>query len=353
MFDSVDYLVLTFSTNYMEETENFLLLNHIPGLGPVKVNKLLSIHGSAKEILKHFTPLDSWKEDLALVKKEKIDLISIHDPRYPKMLKELRDPPFLLYVKGALPSEQTVGIVGTRHATLYGQEMAERFGREVASRGFTVISGLARGIDTCAHKGALQTGLTLAVLGSGLANIYPSENKTLASQISLISEFPMQTPPDKFNFPKRNRIVNGLSKGMLLIEAPLKSGAMITMEMAVNSKKKCYALSGRIDSPTFAGNHFLIKEQKARLVENPQEMLSLLYSGIDMTSKNGENSLNSNFVFTENEKRIMHLLSQETSVEELAVRTEFPMAKLNSLLMGLVLKKKVREFPGKQYKRIF
>ncbi len=364
----------------MEEIEAFVALNHIPYIGAVKVQKLLSAFGSARSILleplasiasilgekdrslpffSSWETLSTWKEDLLLVKKEGATLISLHDPSYPPSLKELSDPPFLLYIKGKILEEDknSIGIIGTRVSTLYGKEMAEKFGKECAGSGFTVVSGLARGIDTHAHVGALQRGRTLAILGSGLSYIYPEENAPLAKKIcdsgALISEFPMKTAPDKFHFPKRNRIVSALSFGMLLIEAPLKSGAMITMECSQKLKKLCFAITGRIDISTFTGNHFLIKEQKARLVENPQEMLSLLRPGSRIVYKNEEKQLSSFFNLTSEEENLIPFLKEEeVSIEELALCTKIPIAKLSSLLMGLVLKKKIREFPGKLYRKV-
>ncbi len=364
----------------MEEKEAFVLLNHIPFLGPQKVQKLLSHFGFASQVIS--APIElvtsllgkkdkslpyfatclqdtAWKEDLSLINKEGITLLTWRDKEYPSSLKALKDPPFLLYIKGAIQEDDSnaIGIVGTRNCTVYGKEMAEQFGKDTAAAGYTVISGLARGVDSYAHLGALKGGRTLAVLGSGLSFIYPKENEGLANEIAkkgaLISEYPMKMPPDKFHFPQRNRIVSALSAGMLLVEAPLKSGAMITVNYSLNLGKKCFTISGRIDTPTFAGNHFLIKEQKARLVENAQEMVSLLSSGSKGAHKSVVTSTKPFFNLTPEEETIMRLLvGEENSIEELATMTNFSMATLSSLLMGLVLKKKIREFPGKLYRKV-
>lgn len=225
-----------------------------------------------------------------LMERRGVTAIEHTDSRYPKSLKALRDFPPLIYVKGELlPSDgEGLAIVGTRQCSIYGQEMAEEMASEIAGQGITVVSGLARGVDTAAHRGALKRGRTVAVLGSGLAHVYPKENVSLVEEIAergaVISELPMLTPPDKRHFPRRNRLVSALSRGVLLIEAPVKSGAMITMEIARKQGKFCFAIPGRIDVESFRGNHFLIKKQQALLVEKVEEMLSILLPGTKNSS---------------------------------------------------------------------
>lgn len=346
----------------MEEIESLAILNHIPHLGPVKARRLIEKYGSAQRVLVHceelspWKTLSSWKEDLELVKKLGVHLLAFTDPKYPASLKKLNDYPLLLYIKGRLEDSdrRSIGIVGTRQCTLYGKECAERFAEETAIQGFSIVSGLARGIDTAAHSGALKSGRTIAVLGSGLADIYPKENIDLAARIAengaVISENPMNTPPDKYLFPRRNRLISALSEGVLLIEAPLKSGAMITMDMAFSQGKKCFALPGRVDWESFKGNHALIKKGRASLVENPQEMISILQPASPLLSASAIPMPPLN-VDPEELSVINSFPSEEVSLEELTFRTKMPVAKLNSLLMGLVLKQIVREFPGKLYKK--
>ncbi|NGX54684.1 MAG: hypothetical protein KR126chlam2_00299 [Chlamydiae bacterium] len=296
--------------------------------------------------------LKSDKEDLELAERYGVSVISYQDPRYPKKLLTLRNFPPLLYVKGEISPEDEVaiGVIGTRNATLYGKEMAERVGGELAERGICVVSGLARGIDTAAHRGALRTGRTIAVIGSGLANIYPRENQGLAEEIgangAVISEFPMAMPPLRQNFPRRNRLISGLAMGLCLVESPLKGGGMITMEMGKRQGKKLFAFPGRVDWPTFEGNHRLIKEEKAKLVENGKEIAAAF--SLD------QNIFRPSFkVFlTEEEKKFLALLPpEEKSIEELALLTQLPAMKLNVLLTRMVLKKTMKEFPGKIYKK--
>jgi DNA processing protein len=279
--------------------------------------------------------------------------LEIGDADYPQAFRELKDPPPVIYVRGKWPLqlERTIGIVGTRQCTLYGQEMAERIGREAAACGYVVVSGLARGIDTAAHVGAMKTGTTIAVIGSGLNHIYPKENEGLAKQITVISEFPMDAGPQKHHFPKRNRLVSALSKGLLLAEAPIKSGAMITMEMAEKAGRVCFCLPGRADIESFRGNHFLIKKGKAILVENWGEMLSILEPG-QVAYRQKETQRDFFGLDEEEQKLLSFLSSEEISIEHLAAKTSLPVSKLSSLLMGLVLKQVIRELPGKYYMRI-
>lgn len=260
------------------ETEALVALST---LGPQKLRKLLRYYGSASAAFDAPIPQieqiqgiditslkrnDLWRKELDLIEAHHVKLIPFTSASYPKKLLEVEDYPPLIYLKGEWKPQDAhnIAIIGTRDPTPYGQKMAESFGCDLASLGFTIISGLARGIDTTAHRGALKKGRTIAVIGSGLAHIYPPENSDLAQEIAqqgaIISEFSMQTPPEKQHFPMRNRIVSGLSQGVLLIEAPLKSGAMITMDFAKRHRRRRYAIPGRVDIESFRGNHFLIKE---------------------------------------------------------------------------------------------
>ncbi len=266
----------------MEECEALMVLSGTADLGPVKIQQLLLQHGSAVEVLKAegiWINHSYWKEHFRLVEQLDIDVIPFTGPRYPKRLLELSDHPIILYVKGSLKpcDQQSIAVVGTREPSDYGKKMAKTISKDLAANGFTVISGLAHGIDTEAHKGALQKGRTIAVMGSGLAQIYPIENKQLADIIAekgaVISEFPMLATPDRQHFPRRNRIVSGMSLGVFLVEAPQKSGAMITMKNAFSQGKTLFALPGPVDYDSFKGNHMLIKGGKALLVENGEDIV--------------------------------------------------------------------------------
>jgi len=220
-------------------------------------------------------------EELKLIEKEKIDCIDIFDESYPFLLKEIDSFPLVLYIKGdtRLLSEFSLAVVGSRNPTAYGVSVARDFSRKLSELGLVIVSGLAKGIDTVAHEQAVEKGRTVAVLGSGLLNVYPKENKKLAELISrqaaLVSEFPLLTGPASINFPRRNRIVSGLSKGVLVVEAALRSGARITARLAAEQNREVFAVPGRIDSPLSKGTHLLIKEG-AKLAEKVEDILEEL-----------------------------------------------------------------------------
>jgi DNA processing protein len=315
-----------------------------PGFGP----KILK---AWKEGLEQ----EHWKDHLTLAERLQTQIISFTSPHYPKRLLEIADYPLVLYVQGNLLKEdqRCLAVVGTRQASLYGQEMAKDLSSKLAQAGFTVVSGLARGIDTAAHQGALQVGRTVAVLGSGLACLYPTENIGLAGHIrqqgALISEFSMATPPDRQNFPQRNRIVSGMTMGTILIEAPRQSGAMLTAERALSQGRPVFALPGRVDQDSFKGNHALIKERKAELVENVEDILKTFDYSLPLVFQSAK--VPSLPLEKEEEELLRQMPTQEVSIEELVMSISWPVAKLNGLLMSLVLKKRVKEYPGKIYKK--
>ncbi len=337
----------------MEEIEALVFLGH--KMSGAKARELIEKVGSAQEALKLVKWAGEGKEDLELAQKEGITLVSYRDKSYPGCFLKLQDPPLVLYIRGEItPADsQGLAIVGTRIATLYGKEMAEKIAQEVVGYGLTIISGLARGIDTSAHLGALKGGRTIAFIGSGLSSLYPRENEKLSEQISkngaVISEYPMKTAPAKHLFPRRNRLIAAFCEGIFLAEAPIKSGAMITLEMAQKLNKKCFALPGRADVESFRGNHLLIKEKKALLVENGQEMVSILQPEKGKLSFHSKMSLS---FLDENEHWLLSLFpSEEIGFEELVLRTKLPVAKLSAKLMSLVLKGAIREFPGRLFKK--
>jgi len=209
-------------------------------------------------------------------------MLTFKDKEYPFLLKQITDPPVVLYIKGRLKEEDklSIAIVGSRQASFYGLQCSQKFSFELAELGFTIVSGLARGIDTWAHKGALKAGgRTIAVLGSGFSFIYPEENKELVEEIALkgavISEFSCNTQPFSFNFPRRNRIISGLSLGVLVVEAAKKSGALITANFALEQNRQVFCVPGRQDSFTSWGTNTLIKEG-AKLVLDIQDILEEL-----------------------------------------------------------------------------
>ena len=282
----------------MEDREYLIALNMVEGLGSIRITKLLNGFNSAEDIfrsgesrlqsiagigrelslrIRSFN-IKALKEELELSKKENIKIISILDEDYPEDLKNIPDAPIILYVKGVLDnSGLNIAVIGSRKASSYGLLTAERLSGQLASLGVTIISGMARGIDSAAHKGALKAGgRTVAVLGSGLLNIYPPENVELAKQITgngaVISEFPLKTSPLRENFPRRNRIISGLSKGVIVVEAALRSGALITADLALDQGRDVFAVPGEVGSPTSCGTNYLIK-QGAKLVDSAEDIL--------------------------------------------------------------------------------
>lgn len=353
-----------------------IILTSIPQFGSVKIRALIQKFGSCQNVLNAsaadlrsiagFSPKtletwdkvlmeEKWKKDLVYIDQHAIQVTSFREVNYPSRLLQLPDFPLVLYHKGSLgPSNgQSLSIVGTRNASLYGTEMARNLSRELSSAGFTIVSGLARGIDTAAHQGALEGGRTLAILGSGLAQVYPNENRELAEEISkrgaIVSEFSVFTPPDRLLFPQRNRIISGMTLGTILIEAPLKSGSMLTMNRAYEQNRMLFALPGRADLDNFKGNHQLIKERKAALIEESADVLK----AFNQTPTSIERkSLNHMLQLDEDEELVYGLFAkEEQSIHEILHKTQLPMNKLNFLLMSLVLKNAIKEYPGKIYKK--
>lgn len=364
----------------MNELEALVRLCRTPQLGSIKIRLLLNQFGSAVQAceakpediaflpgfsdktISHWKKSKSdgtWADEMQMAEERGVSIVPFTNANYPKRLLELPDYPILLYIKGELkPCDlQSLAVVGTRFATVYGLEQATKISAELSAAGFTIVSGLARGIDVAAHEGALkQGGRTIAVIGSGLANIYPRENIPLAEwmtqQGAIISEFPMMTPPDRQNFPQRNRIVAGMTLGTVLIEAPIPSGALITTDRALAQGRKVFAIPGRIDIETFKGNHSLIKSGKAQLVENGQDIAKSfeeLFTLDHTTAKAFKSSLP--HLEPEELKLLNQLPTEELSIEEIYRRTNIPISKLNVLMMSLLLKKVIKEYPGKIYKK--
>lgn len=246
-------------------------------------SRLRGLSPEARTLIKGFDGWERVAEETALIKRHGARVITYDDGEYPALLKEIPDPPCLLYAKGRTYDHKvsaSVAVVGTRRPTHYGLSIAEVISRDLASMGVVVVSGMARGCDMAAHKGALTAnGMTVAVLGTGIDIAYPRENKALYDEVSekglLISEFPMSTPPVPFNFPKRNRIISGLSKGVLVIEAPLKSGALMTARLALEFNRDVLAVPGAATSAKSRGTNKLIKEGAA-LVESAQDVMDAL-----------------------------------------------------------------------------
>ena len=280
--------------------------------------------------------------------------ISITSEEYPKRLKNIYGPPPLLYVRGEIipDDEIAVAVVGSRKASVYGLQTCEKLAYELASRGVTIVSGLARGIDSAAHRGALKAGgRTIAVFGCGINRIYPAENKALASQIekngALVSELPGETRPERFNFPKRNRIISGLSLGTVVVEAAKKSGSLITAACALEQGREVFAVPGKINSGTSAGVHGLIKDG-AKLIDGVDDIIEEL--NLTLEPLRAKNEDIKNIKLEGVESRIYSILSDDPKyIDEITKETELLPKEVSSTLLKLQLKKLVKELPGKLY----
>lgn len=284
--------------------------------------------------------------------KNVIKTISIKDKNYPKLLKEIKDPPEVLYYEGELKSEENCfAVVGTRMSSSYGKQVALEIAGDLAEAGLTIVSGLAPGIDSFSHIATLERGKrTIAVLGTGLdeKSIYPQENLKLARKIletggALISEYPPGTRGTQFTFPQRNRIVSGLSLGVLIIEAKQKSGALITANWAKKQGRKIFAIPGLIHSLNSKGCHYLIKHEVAKLVENANDILKELNLPLKELSSfyEGEN---------EEENLILDALKEEAlDIDKIIERTNLSAATVASTLAILEIKRKVKNLGGNIY----
>jgi len=279
-----------------------------------------------------------------------IKKINIQDKNYPPLLKKIKDPPKTFYLKGELSLEEKFfAVVGTRYCTDYGKELAFSISRKLAENNITIVSGLARGIDTFAHKGALQAGgKTVAVLGTGLSDrvFYPKENLKLSKEIlkmkgALISEFDLETPALKYNFPKRNRIISGLSLGVLVVEAGFRSGALITAEFAFSQKKPVFAIPGSVFWKKSKGCNFLLK-RGAHLVESAEDILDFF----KIKPKNNILKLENN-----NEKSIILNVIKEKAktVDEIIKETKLPTSKVLSLLTILESEGRVKSLTNDKF----
>jgi DNA processing protein len=304
--------------------------------------------------------------ELELAQKLGVWIITLDDNRYPAVLKQIYDPPPVLYIKGNLSRQDNlcISIVGCRHCSLYGQEQSSRLAHFLSSAGFTICSGMARGIDTAAHQGALSAGgRTIAVQGCGLANVFPPENKKLFELIAesgaCISELPLRYEPLPENFPPRNRIIAGLSLGTIVVEAGLNSGALITARAALDYNREVMAVPGKIDSPLSKGAHQLIKEG-AKLIESVEDVMDALgYIGEQLqehvsaaaakASESVETPLfdASNFKLSSDEKTTYDCLNKEPlHIEQIIADTELTAGSVNAALISLRLKGLIKQLPG-------
>jgi len=365
-----------------------------PGVGPRIATKLLEAFGSPDGVFHaRRTELESLRvkpatiesiikrefEDAAGKELERVkaaggDILILDDGSYPAMLREIADPPITLYVRGDWQGcfeQPCVAVIGSRQCSTYGSNAAEMLSRDLASRGVCVVSGLARGIDTAAHKGAIAgKGKTVAVLGTGLDTVYPKENARLVNEIldsggAVVTQFPLGTPPLKDNFPYRNRIISGLSLGVLIIEASERSGSLITARLATEQNREVMAVPGNITSRNSFGTNYLIKAG-AKLVQQWQDVVAELPAEIGakiLPPKVDESASNSTAAqiekapadLSQNELAIWSLLTadEHVHIDQLLETSGLAFGDLNAALVGLDIRDLIRSLPGKYYaKRI-
>lgn len=306
------------------------------------------------------------EREVTLAAQHGVRILCMDDEDYPAPLRHIYDPPICLYVRGHLVPQDTVaiGIVGSRRCSHYGREQAHNLAFDLAQRGMTVVSGLARGIDGESHKGALAAGgRTLAVLGNGLATIYPPEHEHLADMVAengaIISALPMETSPEAKNFLPRNRLIAGLSLGVIVIEAARRSGALSTAARACEYDREVFALPGRIDSELSHGTNALIRDQHAKLVTCADDVIDelgeigeVLRSAAASPDGQEQGLFAAQPVMNDDEQSVLSRLDhEERSIEELADVTELPTSKVTSALITLQLKGLARQLPGNLFVR--
>ena len=370
---------------------DWIALNMTPGVGPRAATKLLERFGSASAVfgarrveleglrLKAETIESIIKKEFqekAALEIERIreigaDCLVLDDGIYPSLLREIADPPIVLYVRGDWMNcfeTPCVAFVGSRRASTYGQNAAEMLARELAARGVCIVSGLARGIDAAAHRAAMEAGgKTIAVLGTGIGEVYPKEHKNLVEPIlesggALVSQFPLETPPLPENFPYRNRVISGLSLGVAVIEATERSGSLITARLAMEQNREVFAVPGNITSRNSFGTNYLIKSAGAKLIQSWQDIAAELPPEIAAkllppeTAKTASNKAINDRIpadLSEEETAIWGVLSADepTHIDILQTESQLNFGDLSAGLLGLEMRELIRVLPGKCYAR--
>ena len=372
--------------------KEWIALNMTPGVGPRAAARLLERFGSAEGV---FGALRSELERLRLrpeavesialrdrmaaaaVELERVralegaDVLALDDGAYPALLREIPDPPVTLYVRGswrACLEAPCVGVVGSRRCSTYGQNVAAQLARELAARGVTVVSGLARGVDAAAHRGALEAGgRTAAVLGTGIDEVYPRDHRRLAEEIlgkggALVTQFPLGTPPVAENFPYRNRIISGLSYGVVVVEASENSGSLITARLALEQGREVFAVPGNITSRNSFGTNYLIKGAGAKLIQTWQDVVAefppeiaaailppvVKAKGVASHARPTEPD-----GLSETERAVLKLIPVDAPahIDALAERSGLPVQDLSGPLLALEMRELVRQLPGRCYVR--
>ncbi|HEX8772002.1 MAG TPA: DNA-processing protein DprA [Pyrinomonadaceae bacterium] len=373
--------------------KEWIALNMTPGIGPRSAAMLLERFGSAEavfnatraelegarlraetiESIRARDLLETAAREIERVRQLNADVLLLDDGTYPSLLREIFDPPITLYVKGAWEAcldVPCVAVVGSRRCSTYGQNAALMLARDLAARGVTIISGLARGIDAAAHRGALEAGgRTVAVMGTGLDQIYPRDHRKLAEEIlaaggAIVSEFPLATPPAPQNFPYRNRVISGLSLGVLLVEAAENSGSLITARMAMEQNREVWAVPGNITSRNSFGTNYLIKGAGAKLIQQWQDVATELPPDIAARllppeiKKEDEQQLTRQLSLvpeglSDTEHAVYKLLftDEATHIDALLESTRLSIPQLTTALLGLEMRELIRQLPGKCFVR--
>lgn len=356
----------------MDERLFWMGLNLVNGIGAVRFQKLLDHFGDARtaweappaalqsveltqKVMENLIQVRASVDLLAIweqLEKLKINLLTWMDENYPRRLKEISQPPPVLYVRGEIipKDEWAVAVVGTRKLSPYGRQVAEEVAGFLARNGVTVVSGLARGIDSVAHRAALNAGgRSIAVLGNGVDHIYPAENSNLAEKMiengALISDYPLGTPPDAAHFPIRNRIISGLSIATVIVEAGQKSGALITAEFAANQGRDVFAVPGKIFAPQSKGTNRLIRDGAHPLL-NPEDLMAAL----DLTMVTEHQTARTVLPADATEAALFKVLGHEPKhVDEIGMLAKMPIEQVSATLALMELKGIVRQVGGMQY----
>jgi len=363
----------------VEDIFYWLALSLTHGLGSVLIKRLLDrfktpeavFHAPLKDLMQieglgervareiqKGPPEKAVKREVALLEKVGGTIVTLEDEAYPKRLKDIYDPPVLLYVRGDLRREDelAVAIVGSRKTSPYGRWFTEKIGRDLAGQGVTIVSGLARGIDSVAHMGALQGGgRTIAVLGCGIDVIYPSENRDLFNQIvrhgAVVSEFPMGSRPEGGHFPRRNRIISGLSIGVVIVQASAKSGSLITAKYALEQGREVFAVPGNVGADGSRGTNQLIKEG-AKLVESSADILEEVLPQWRREEETVEKAEIPGHGLAGGEKVLFDLLGETPlHIDAIIRESQLDPGKVSSLLLNLELKGLISQWPGKCFSK--
>ena len=360
----------------MKEEEKYIFgWSLIPYVGYKRFKAILSYFGDPKKAWSEFVNKDVFPsgfsalltkkiknfvlktdidKEIDKVTKKGIRIITFSSPDYPMLLKNTSSPPLVLYIRGELPDGNYISVVGTRKPSIYGINIAEKISKELSEYNVTVVSGMARGIDTYAHRATLRSrGKTVAVLGTGVDVVYPYENKKLYQEIiengAVISEYPPGIGPKREHFPRRNRIIAGVSLGTLVVEAPEKSGALITARFALEEGREVFAVPGQIDSRNFVGTNRLIRDG-AKLVENARNIIEEFpFINWDRRSEMEDGQKN----LRNKEEIIYKIINEEPKyIDIIAEESGIPIREVTSILLSLELKRLIKEIGGKRYCRI-